>query len=63
MRTREMEEERRIREDEMMRGEDRGVQEMLLVRDATLPWSRLLTHPPRCNQTPHRVIQDREVMS
>ena len=45
MGTREKEEGRGIRGDEMMSGEDRGVQEMLLVSDAILPWSRLLTHP------------------
>ena len=28
-----------------------------LGRDATLSWSRALTHPPRCNRTCHRVIR------
>ena len=28
-----------------------------LGRDATFPWSRALTHPPRCHRTRHRVIR------
>ena len=31
-----------------------------LGRDATLSWSRALTHPPRCNRTRHR---DRHLVS
>ena len=49
------EEGRRIRKGEIMRGGDGGKDN--LGRDATFPWSRVLTHPPRCNRTRHRIIQ------